>query len=539
MNNRGVADWVKNLVSLIITAIGLVILFMYVSAQFGVFFGSGREDDTAKAGLHSFAVDLDSAIKNGEKYYAKTIIITTEGYSTLFFPEGSGAAGTVGLEDFDSNPIISVDKPYTCGRRACVCVYSNVGFFEFLKTPGKLSTQKARTLKEHVLDCAPINADYVLTFTPTKNNMVGFGYRPIGSLEAIYDNPIKISDYPELAQYEEFVVEKPRWYTRGIYWGNVDGQSSGRVYVEKTVQDGKTFLLILPENKYSESRAELFREKFGDPVDVLNEKVDGGNDSKIISFADKKFSELFDIAKTAPASSNARVVAVDNLKNFSSVYLSFLLGRPSEKFSSDRNAPLFLEEASRIVGVLLDNFGVESFVKDESIKLFVKAQSTVVSGRRILESFDTPLIKGTVTSKISLYSSVIRTSTVMDPKTYTLLKNIVEQNSFWRTVLFQDDIAVPQRLFEKLRELSVKGSDSEKQKSFYLLGIAFKNYPFREDINYINLTKRFYNESIIALNNAISIDSANQIAQDSLLLKQELCSLVSEKIGVDGVGACE
>ncbi len=585
MNNRGVADWIRNLVSLIITAIGLVILFMYVSAQFGVFFGSGREDDAAKAGFHSFVNELNDLAGSPKKFaFLRDVPLTTDMrdsdpfYSVVSFPDvragiGKDSVAGVALDYFDGSEAFVVPKPDSCSKN-CVCLFKR----------SLLSDKPTQEL----LDCAVVDADFLLTQTVTDDWLDGNlqSIKAKVSQGAIYfvggilslrfdlvmasfvDSEISVrgmgiiwragnsyvdplEDVDSLKKYfGEYIDPIPKLFTSRTFRGVGFSESGGvaqlvnlrsSYYVEKTVNDkGRTFLLILPNDVYASARAELFNEKFGDPVAVLKEKIAGGNDSKIISFADKKFSELFESAKTAEASSDSRIVALDNLKNFASLYLSFLLDRPSEKLSGDKNAPLFLEEASRIVRVLLDDFGSEIFVKEEAIKLFEKAQSTVVSGRKILEPSIASPIEGTGTSKLDLYSSVIRASTVMDPKTYTLLKNIADnKDGFWRTVLYEYDNFAPQRLFKKLEELSATGTVSEKQKSFYLQGIAFKNYPLREERDKINLTKRFYNKSIIALNSAISIDPSTLVANDALSLRQELCSWGPEKIGVDGVGACE
>ena len=570
LNRRGVSDWIQNIVSLLLAGIGLLVLFMFVIAQFGILTGGNRSEDSARLAFKSFVLELDSATVNSEDHLIKRMVpYVTEPYLMVFFSGGvEGEAGSVFLESFSGELQLVLKKPLYCGESSCLCLYhgenKNRGWSELGEMYTEILSDWWADIPNELIECTPVKSDYVVTYTPPADSVnsmslslrqtripeytqsvksVGIPKTDIERSETIIGTNEKNSIIPsdEVSKELSESVKSERdeslrlFTSRNFYFYSssvlMNKERRGFYYVEKMIHDGKIYLLVIPENTYTEERAKVFPGVYGDPVETLKNYISEGNKTQILLYGGKKFSQILDLYKNKKTNA-------DMLESFSHEYLNYLKNSPTEKLSEDSSSPMFVEEGARIVRSLLENTD-EDFARYETVSFFESVSKVKIGAKGVLEVLDTKKIDDVRTSKYELYLAGINNVNRVGSSEYSMLKTIVTDTRFWGTVLRGHDREVPQQIFQKLKSLSESSTGMEQQRAYYLLGLAYKNYDYRELLDEKQeITKRKYADAITTFKASESIDSTTDIAILARDEKNALCALEKESLGDDGVRAC-
>ena len=545
LDRRAVSDWVQTLVSLVIAGIGLLILFMYVISQFGILTNGTRKDDAARVGFESFTKLMNDITINGEDFSIVRHVPLTIGepyYAILSFPNTQSLSGIgaetekgIGLENFDGSDTYTVPRPELCGEN-CFCLYKRE----------LLSDDPAKDL----LECASTNADYVVTRTLVEKRLdknFRSGVRNVIvdakdvrtlSLKGFDGEYYTDTLQKDLKKYNDYIDANIRFFTAGTS-KSVGMNTAGKLisqgmdyYVEKTVQNGETFLLILPEDAYTEERAVLFKEEYGDPAEVLQEYIQKNDDVKhIITYADKKLPVLIEQLKGSTTEKNKD--SRDTIEKFVKLYLEYLQVHSNEKIVDDttKSETLLVTTAINILNYLLTQSGSEDFVRYEAVNLYEfieKSSFTTVTGAPLqdVELHRTELYENSLNAVQTLERS----------SGYSLLYTIVSQPKLWGDWVIMNEQESPQKIFVVLQDMTKKETGLKQQQAFYLLGLAYKNYRVREDVMK-DIVQR-YDLAVQSFKSAFAIDPTTSIAEQSRQEQLKICTLGNEQIGKDGVTAC-
>src|SRR3989338_851752 len=331
LNRRGVSDWIQNIVSLLLAGVGLLVLFMFVIAQFGILTGGNRSEDSARLAFKSFVLELDSATVNSEDHLIKRMVpYVTEPYLMVFFSGGvEGEAGSVFLESFSGELQLVLKKPLYCGESSCLCLYhgenKNRGWSELGEMYTEILSDWWADIPNELIECTPVKSDYVVTYTPPADSVnsmslslrqtripeytqsvksVGIPKTDIERSETIIGTNEKNSIIPsdEVSKELSESVKSERdeslrlFTSRNFYFYSssvlMNKERRGFYYVEKMIHDGKIYLLVIPENTYTEERAKVFPGVYGDPVETLKNYISEGNKTQILLYGGKKFSQI-------------------------------------------------------------------------------------------------------------------------------------------------------------------------------------------------------------------------------------------------------